>query len=751
MPVALLPRVADGHRVVLGLRCALMPAHLRPRRSTERPPRLGVTSTDAGPEIAVLARHATAVEVCLTTPLGERRIPLTRTAHGIWWDLVPELVPGTRYGLRVHGPWDPGQGHRHNPDKLLLDPYAAAVEGEVTWRPEVYGHEVGEDGWTDPETRDGRDSAPHVSRSVVVDHGVFDWGEDTLPDVPWSDTVIYEAHVRGLTMRHPEVPPELRGTYAALGHPAVLDHLTGLGVTSLELLPLHAFTSEPALVRRGLGNYWGYNSLGFFAPHAGYAAASDPQAVVDELKGAIRALHGAGIEVILDVVYNHTAEQSSWDGPTLSFRGLDNQTYYRLDDRGRDIDVTGCGNTLDLRDPQVARMVLDSLRYWVEEFHVDGFRFDLAPALARGRDDAYDREHAFHVALESDPVLSRVKLLAEPWDVGVHGWRTGQFPAVFSEWNDRFRDTARTFWLADVGRRLHGHAGHGVRELATRIAGSADLFAHDGRGPNASVTLVTAHDGFTLADLTAYEERHNHANGEDNRDGHADNRSWNHGHEGPTDDPDVLRHRRRSMRNLLGTLLLLPGVPMLVAGDELGRTQQGNNNAYCQDSELTWVDWELAPWQSALLEDTRALLALRRELALLRGPEFPSFDAVPGRTRLRWYAEDGHLLAEHQWDDPHRSTLVAVLDTLHHEDRRAVALLLHAGTDRSTLRLPPTEGVEGWRVRFSSEAGREVGQHVADGGSLDAGATSLTVLTAVLSGTADERPSTHVVSDAEAR
>ncbi|KUG55834.1 glycogen debranching enzyme [Serinicoccus chungangensis] len=732
-----------------------MPPPPRPRRSLDRPPPLGVTTTADGPEIAVLARHATAVELCLSTPTGERRVPLTRSAHGIWWDLVPELVPGTRYGLRVHGPWAPDQGHRHNHDKLLLDPYAGAVEGEVTWRPEVYGHVAGDHGWTDPEARDDRDSAPFVPRSVVVDHGTFDWGGDASPQVPWTDTVLYEAHVRGLTRLHPEVPPEQRGTYAALGHPAVVEHLTSLGVTSLQLLPVHAFTSEPSLVRRGLSNYWGYNSLGFFAPHAPYAAASDPQGVVDEVKGAVRALHAAGIEVVLDVVYNHTAEQSSWDGPTLGPRGLDNRTYYRLDDRGRDIDVTGCGNTLDLRDPQVARLVLDSLRHWVQEFHVDGFRFDLAPALARGRDDAYDREHAFHVALETDPVLSRVKLIAEPWDVGVHGWRTGQFPAVFSEWNDRFRDTTRTFWLADVGRRLHGHGGHGVRELATRLAGSADLFGHDGRGPLASVNLVTAHDGFTLADLTAYEHKHNHANGEDNRDGHGDNRSWNHGVEGPTEDAEVLRGRRRSVRNLLGTLLLAPGVPMLVAGDELGRTQQGNNNAYCQDSALTWVDWDLEEWQSALLADTRSLLALRRELALLRTSDFPTFDALPGRTRLRWFAEDGDVLGEHQWNDPHRSTLTALFDTLHGgtpDDRRhAVVVLLHAGTTAASLRLPEVGDVRTWDVRFTSASTPSAGAQVNPGGAVEVGPTSLTVLTATLTGTAGPTASARVVSEAEAR
>ncbi|WP_122260950.1 glycogen debranching protein GlgX [Ornithinimicrobium cerasi] len=705
-----------------------MPPHVRPRRSTDVPPPLGVTRWGSGTEVAVVARHATAVDLCLFDAAGERRIPLRRTAYGIWWDDVPELVPGTRYGFRVDGPWQPEHGHRHNPGKLLLDPYGGAVEGWVHWRPEVFGHAVDDAGHSAPDSLDPRDSAPYVPRSVVLDH-TFDWGEDQLPSVPWTDTVVYEAHVRGLTMRHPAVPPELRGTYAALAHPAVLEHLTGLGVTTLELLPIHAFVSEPALVRQGLHNYWGYNTLGFFAPHAGYAAAGDPQGVADELKGAVKALHAAGIEVLLDVVYNHTAEQSSWSGPTLSWRGLDNATYYRRDARGRDIDVTGCGNTLDLRQPLVARMVLDSLRHWVENYHVDGFRFDLAPALARGRDDAYERDHAFHVALQTDPVLSRVKLVAEPWDVGVHGWRTGQFPAPFAEWNDRFRDTARSFWLADVARQLHDQPGHGVRELATRMAGSADLFADGNRGPIASINLVTAHDGFTLADLTAYEQKHNHANGEDNRDGHSDNRSWNHGVEGPTDDPAVTAARHRSVRNLLATTILATGVPMLVAGDEAGRTQHGNNNAYCQDNPLTWLRWDHAPWQEELLADTRELLAVRRELSLLRTPEFPRFAPEAGRTRLRWYDETGDVVDGTQWQDPWRRTVVAVYDTLHAEtDRQAVALVLHAGPDQLEVVAPAVEGVAGWRVRWSSGGGRRATGPVAPGGTLTVSPTTFTVL-----------------------
>ncbi|MFB9732512.1 glycogen debranching protein GlgX [Ornithinimicrobium kibberense] len=703
---------------------------LRPRRSTDTPPPPGVTRTAAGTEVAVVAAHATAVELCLFDGAHERRIPLRHRAHGTWWDEVPELTPGTRYGFRVEGPWDPDAGHRHNPAKLLLDPYGHAVEGWVRWGPEVYGHVVDTSGHASPGTRDPRDSAPFVPRSVVLDHD-FDWGDDALPAVPWSETVVYEAHVRGLTMRHPEVPAHLQGTYAALGHPAVVEHLLSLGVTTLELLPVHAYVSEPTLVRQGRHNYWGYNSLGFFAPHAGYAAANDPQGVADELRTAVRTLHAAGIEVLLDVVYNHTAEQASASGPTLSWRGLDNAGYYRLDERGRDIDVTGTGNTMNVTEPAVVRMILDSLRHWVEHYHVDGFRFDLAPALGRGRDDGYDRDHPFLVALRADPVLSRVKLVAEPWDVGVHGWRTGQFPPPFAEWNDRYRDTVRSFWLDDVRRRLHGEPGHGIRELATRLAGSADMFAAGDRGPVASVNLVAAHDGFTLADLTAYDQKHNYANGEDNRDGHGDNRSWNHGVEGSTTDATVLAARNRSIRNLLATLVLSAGVPMLVAGDEMGRTQEGNNNAYNQDNQISWVRWDLRPWQQELLADARDLLALRRELALVRTPRFPTHEPVPGRTRLRWFTETGHVVDDEGWLDPWRRTVVAVLDTLHAEDgaeRQAVALVLHGGLDRVDVVAPVVEGVPGWRRRWTSEPDPAGPGSVDPGQDLSVGATTVTVL-----------------------
>lgn len=671
-----------------------------PHRRPDVPPPLGVTVHNGTADVAVLAAHADAVDLCLFDEDGtERRVPLTRNAYGIWWDVIAGVGPGQRYGFRAHGPWSPEEGHRHNPAKLLMDPYARALEGTVTWGPEVFGHVV-DQGWRgDGSSRDDRDSAAYVPRSVVVDHGAFDWGGDRSPVTPWTGSVIYEAHVRGLSQRHPGVPEELRGSYAALGHPAILEHLTGLGVTTLELLPIHAFTHEPHLVQNGLTNYWGYNTLGFFAPHPQYAAAQDPQGVVDELKGAIRALHAAGIEVVLDVVYNHTCEQGGDSGATLSWRGLDNATYYRLDERGRDIDVTGCGNTVDLRQPQVAKMVLDSLRHWVTDYHVDGFRFDLAPALARGRDDAYDPDHAFHVALRTDPVLSRVMLIAEPWDVGVHGWRTGQFPPPFAEWNDRFRDTVRTFWLPDTARALHGEQGHGVRELATRFAGSADLYrAHD-RGPIASVNFVTAHDGFTLADTTAYEQKHNEANLEGNGDGHGDNRSWNHGVEGPTDDEQILAARRRSARNLVATNLLAAGVPMITAGDEIGRTQGGNNNAYCQDNELSWMSWKPGESEQSLYAFTRAVTALWKNNPVFGRRGFFQGRAIRGQEvkDILWLSPEGGEMTDEAWngDRPCFGMALngeAIEDVDIHGDRivgDSFLLLFNAGDTPVTFVLPP--------------------------------------------------------------
>jgi glycogen operon protein len=662
------------------------------RPSRDLPPPLGATVTPDGVDFAVYAGHADTVEICLFEPddqtgATERRIALPERAHGIWYGSVPGLRAGQRYALRAHGPWQPSRGLRYNVDKLLLDPYARAIEGHVAWCPEVFGHLVDAQLRGDPDVRDERNSAEYVPRSVVVDER-FDWGDDAPPGVPWAETVIYETHVRNLTKRHPGIPEPLRGTYAAMAHPATIAHLLALGVTAVELMPVHAFSHEPELVRRGLVNHWGYNTLGFSAPQAAYAASKDPQGVLDEFKGMVKLLHAAGLEVILDVVYNHTCEQGR-DGATLSLRGLDNRAYYRLDERGRDIDVTGCGNTLDLRHPMVCRMVLDSLRYWVGQCHVDGFRFDLAVALGRGRDDGYDPDHPFLVAIRTDPVLSRVKLIAEPWDLGVHGWRTGQFPPPFAEWNDRFRDAVRTFWLPDVERSGLHEPGHGVRELATRLAGSQDLFGVHDRGPIASINYVAAHDGFTLADTTLYTGKHNGANGEGNRDGHDDNRSWNHGVEGPVGNTAQETARRRSMRNLLATQLLATGVPMINAGDELGRSQRGNNNAYCQDNGVSWFDWDLEPWQRDLLATTRFLTSLRATSPVLRQRSF-----FTGRAKhqdaladLQWFAADGELMHDHTWDDPHTRTLTMFLDGSH-VGGTSLLIVFHGGAGDAEVTLP---------------------------------------------------------------
>jgi isoamylase len=695
------------------------------------PPPPGVTLVEGGAEVAVYAGHADGVEVCLFDPGDvpgetERRFTLVGRAHGWWFGFVPGVLPGQRYNVRARGEWDPHRGMRHNEHKLLLDPYARAVEGEVGWGQEVYGHVVDARWHGDGELRSDLDSRGAVPRCVVVDDR-FDWEGDCPPGRSRSETVIYEAHVRNQTMLHPDVPQELRGTYAGLAHPASVAHLLSLGVTAVELLPVHAFTHEPHLVRRGMTNHWGYNTLGFFAPHAPYAAARDPQGVVDEVKGMVKLLHREGIEVILDVVYNHTAEQDR-TGATLSWRGLDQRAYYRLDERGRDIDVTGCGNTMDLRHPVVCRMVLDSLRTWVQDYHVDGFRFDLAVALGRGRGDDFDPDHPFLVALRTDPVLSQVKLIAEPWDVGLHGWRTGQFPPPFMEWNDRYRDAVRRFWIGDVRAERHGHRGHGLQDLATRLAGSRDLFGHRDRGPTASVNFVTAHDGFSMADLTAYDSKHNEANGEDNRDGSNGNASWNHGVEGPTDDPDVAAARRRTLRNLLGTLLLSTGVPMLNAGDELGRTQRGNNNAYCQDNATSWLDWDLEPWQRDLLDTTRHVARVRRELPALRQRVWSLGLQVhdDGTRDMEWYARDGRLMAQ-RWDDP-GERVVQLYVAGAWLDAYSALVVVNGGRSETEVTLPAAPGVAAYRLRWDSAWERpqpDAGEHAP--GPVTVAATSLRV------------------------
>ena len=638
-------------------------------RDRVQPTAFGVHLGEAGLRVLVHAPHADRVETCFpgAGPDGtERRVRLHRGRWGRWFGTVPGIGAGQAYGFRVSGPWEPARGLLHNPHQLLLDPYARGVQGPLELGPEIYGHQVDEELHPVGRRRrpDHRDSAGHVPVSVVItDH--FDGPQVTHPQVPWRDTVIYEAHVRGLTQRLPGVPAELRGTYAGLAHPATVAHLKALGITAVELLPIHAKASEPALTRRGLSNYWGYNTLAFFAPEPSYATVAaqqaGPQAVLDEVKGMVALLHKAGLEVLLDVVYNHTCE-GGLDGPMLSWRGLDNRGYYlhRGARHSEYEDVTGTGNSLDFRSRAVVTMALDSLRYWTQVVGVDGFRFDLATTLAR-RGHTFDPDHPFLVALAADPVLAGVKLIAEPWDVGPGGWRTGQFPAPLAEWNDRFRDTLRRFWITDAAAAVHGGVGQDLRELATRLSGSADLFsprpAPEGRGPGASINYVTAHDGFTLADLVSYDHKHNEANGEENRDGTDNNLSWNHGVEGTSDDPEVLAHRQRTMRNLLGSLLLAGGTPMLTAGDEIGRTQQGNNNAYCQDSEISWVDWELADWQQDLTATVAHLLRLRSELPALRPDRFHHGEATEVHPTLSWYDEHGGPMTHHRWHDPHRRVL----------------------------------------------------------------------------------------------
>ncbi|MFJ7065029.1 glycogen debranching protein GlgX [Streptomyces sp. NPDC101115] len=604
----------------------------------------------AGTNFALWAGGAEAVELCLFDAAGrETRLELTELTHEIWHGFVPGVGPGQRYGYRVHGRWDPWTGARWNPAKLLLDPYARAVDGDFArlgLPPEVYGHVRD---WPQQHVadtvRDERDSAPYVPKGVVVQDD-DDWSDDRRPKTPWPDSVIYELHVKGFTARHPGIPEHLRGTYAGLAHPAAVEHLVRLGVTAVELLPVHQFAHEDHLLRRGLTNYWGYNSIGYFAPHAGYSSSGTAGQQVGEFKRMVRALHAAGIEVILDVVYNHTAEAGEL-GPTLSLKGIDNRGYYRLQsDARRYADYTGCGNTLHVVQPQVLRLITDSLRYWVTEMGVDGFRFDLAAALARSFHDV-DMLSPFLAVIAQDPVLRRVKLIAEPWDVGNGGYQVGAFPPLWTEWNDRYRDAVRDFWRGALPD---------VRDLGYRLSGSSDLYAWGGRRPYASVNFVTAHDGFTLRDLVSYERKHNEANGEGNRDGTHDNRSWNCGAEGETDDPAVNALRRRQLRNLMTTLLLSTGVPMLVAGDEMGRTQGGNNNAYCQDNEIGWLDWSLPddPGRAQLLALTRRLLDLRHRHPVLRRRAFFSGrpQGADGLRDLAWFTAGGTEMTEADWYAP---------------------------------------------------------------------------------------------------
>ena len=668
------------------------PAPPDPRRLV---PRLGAHPYGPGVSFAVYSRGESVV-LCLRRHDGaEDTVPMTCTTGDIWHARVEGVGPGTHYGYRVDGPWDPVHGHRFDSTALLVDPYARAVDG--AW-------------------------------SVVVEPA-FDWQGVAAPKVPWTDTVVYETHVRGFTKTHPAIPEQLRGTYAGLAHPDAIGHLRDLGITTVELLPVHHFVSEPGLVARGIANYWGYSSLGFFAPHAAYSSSGSDGAQVQEFQTMVRELHRAGLEVVLDVVYNHTAEGGA-AGPTLSFRGLDNQGYYRLRRDGSYDDTTGCGNSVDLRNHRTLALVTDSLRYWVQEMGVDGFRFDLAPTLARG-DSGFDRASPFLAVIAQDPVLSQVKLIAEPWDVGPGGYQLGGFPAPWGEWNDRFRDTVRSTWLGG-----HGHEqARGLRDLAFRLTGSSDVFEPSGRGPLASVNFVTAHDGFTVHDLVSYDRKHNEANGEHNRDGTDNNHSWSCGVEGPTDDADVLTLRRRMMRNLLTTLLVSSGVPMLTAGDETGRTQRGNNNAYCLDDETSWVSWDHAPWQRDLYEWTRALLALRRETPALRVDRF--FDGRPvstgdGRSAgvvkdLTWFRADGVEMSSSTWFEHDLQVLgMAVTSTGEHP----LLVWLNTGPEPTTVVIPSSPWASSYAVLLDTAHERpEPGLTFGAGQSVDMLGHSALVLT----------------------
>ncbi|HEY1797210.1 MAG TPA: glycogen debranching protein GlgX [Stellaceae bacterium] len=611
---------------------------------------LGATWDGKGVNFALFSAHAEKVELCLFDRSGsqeEARIALPEYTDEVWHGYLPEVRPGQHYGYRVYGPYDPNSGHRFNPNKLLLDPYARAIHGQFRWNDILFGYRIGSP--REDLSFDRRDSARFMPKCRVVE-SAFTWGDDRRPQIPWGETVVYEMHVRGFTKTHPQVPEEHRGTFAALSSPAVIDYLVNLGVTAVEFLPIHASISERMLTQKGLVNYWGYNTVGFFAPDPRFLPGED----ISEAKTAVQRLHAAGIEVLLDVVYNHTGEGSRL-GPTLSFRGIDNLSYYRLQENRRDYrDDTGTGNTLNTEHPRVLQMVLDSLRYWATEMRVDGFRFDLAAALGRERGE-YMQDAAFFDAIRQDPILGRLKLIAEPWDIGMGGYQLGNFPPGWAEWNGQYRDAVRRFWKGDENL---------VAEMGSRLAGSSDVFGYRGRRPWASTNFITAHDGFTLQDLVSYDRKHNEGNGEDNRDGHEPNHSWNCGAEGPTDDPEILALRDRQRRNLMGTLLLSLGVPMILAGDEFGRTQNGNNNAYCQDNAIAWIEWRrVRPEDEALRDFVRYLLRLRREHRVFSRPRFFRGEVLSrdGLKDITWVTPAGIEATAEDWGNSVARSLGYVL------------------------------------------------------------------------------------------
>ncbi|TVR66966.1 MAG: glycogen debranching enzyme GlgX, partial [Gemmatimonadales bacterium] len=692
---------------------------------------LGSMWDGSGVNFSLFSRHATRIELILFQSRDEgggemARFDLAERTADVWHGYVPDLGPGQRYGYRVHGPYEPEEGHRFNPAKLVLDPYAKAIEGCPEWTDELFGYRMG-----DPDqdlSRDDRDSGPHMPRSVVVDE-YFDWeGKDHLrPRTPWHETIIYETHVRGMTVRHPEVPEELRGSYAGLGHPAVVQHLTDLGITAVELMPVHYFLDPHHLVEQGLRNYWGYDTLGYFAPDLRYASSPNPEGAVREFKEMVRSLHRAGIEVILDVVYNHTGEGNHF-GPTLSFKGIDNRSYYRLvaDDLRYYMDYTGTGNTLNLPEPRVVQLIMDSLRYWVTQMGVDGFRFDLAAALAR---ELYDVNMLapFFQMVQQDPVLAGVKLIAEPWDVGPGGYQVGNFPPGWAEWNGQYRNTVRDYWRGSEAK---------LGEFALRLTGSPDLYQENRRRPRSSINFVTAHDGFTLRDLVSYNHKHNEANLEGNQDGTDDNRSWNHGVEGPTDDPEISRLRARQQRNMLATLFFSQGIPMLLGGDELGRTQRGNNNAYCQDNETSWFDWEGADHD--LLAFTRRVIQLRRKHPVFRRRRWFQGRSIrgDGAVDVGWFRPDGTEMTEADWDTAFARSLMVFIngDELPDPDPQgrpiqddSFLLLFNAAAESVPFRLPGPPVGESWEVVLDSSwpLGEAPAGNDDDGETVSAGYTEL--------------------------
>ena len=661
----------------------------RPLESASAAP-LGSHYDGDGASFALFSSVADAIDLCLFDDAGaETRRGLEQGDGYVWQGYLPDARVGQRYGYRVHGPWDPSSGSRCNPAKLLLDPYARAVAGQVSWNPAIYGHAA-----DDPNEADGSDSAPYAPRSVLVSPD-FDWGDDRRPGRAMADSIFYEVHVKGFTQLHPDVPEKLRGSYAGMAHPAAVAHLQRLGVTAVELLPVHQFVHDAQLVQRGLRNYWGYQSIGYFAPHNGYSSSGDTGGQVDEFRQMVRALHAAGLEVIIDVVFNHTAEGNEW-GPTLCFRGIDNAAYYRLQqDRSHYVDDTGCGNTVDLYLPHPLRLVMDSMRYWVQEMHVDGFRFDLAASLGRAASD-FSPYSSFLEAVGQDPVLAQVKLIAEPWDIGAYD--VGQFPAGWSEWNGKYRDTVRDFWRSTAGT---------LPDFATRISGSRDLYGHGGRRPAASVNIVTVHDGFTIADLVSYDSKHNEDNGEDNRDGTDDNRSWNCGAEGPTDDATILALRAQQQRNFLATLMLSEGVPLLLGGDEFARSQSGNNNAYCHDDELTWFNWSTVAQNADLVDFTARLCRLREQHPVFRRRQFLSGAPAheTGRDDLDWYRPDGRAMTADDWGESFARAVTMALSGATGDDKHPddpFVLMLNAWWEPIDFNIPESLTKLAWEIEVDT-------------------------------------------------